>query len=132
MAVILDTCAWIWYATKPDQLSRPAAEAIQLEKSRSGIFVCVISVWEVAKLVEKGKLRFSIPCGDWIDQAMRLEGITLQPLTPEICIASTQLPGAFHGDPADQIIVATARSLSLPVITSDRGIRRYAHVASLW
>ncbi|MBI4703029.1 MAG: PIN domain-containing protein [Deltaproteobacteria bacterium] len=63
---------------------------------------------------------------------MRLEGIRLHALTPQICVASTQLPGALHGDPADQIIVATARLLGIPVVTADRRIREYPHVATIW
>jgi PIN domain nuclease of toxin-antitoxin system len=113
-------------------LSKPAREVISRETTAGGLLVSIISVWEVAKLVEKGKLKFSIPCREWLHQAVRTEGITLQPLTPEICLESTELPGRFHGDPADQIIVATARMLSTPIITKDRKIAEYPHVATLW
>ena len=107
-------------------------EAIQREKTRKGLTLSVISCWEIAKLVQKGKLKFSIPCREWIDSALQVEGITLHPLTPEVAIESTELPGMFNGDPADQIIVATARTLGLAVLTKDRKILDYPHVPGIW
>ncbi len=132
MAVVLDTCAWIWLCAEPDKLSTTAGEIIQREQKRNGLVVSVFSCWEVAKLVQKGKLKFAIPCREWIEQAIRSPGVTMHPLTPEICLESTALPGSFHGDPADQIIVATARALALPVLTCDRKIRTYPHVSAMW
>ena len=105
---------------------------MQRERRRGGLVVSVFSVWEIAKLVQKRKLQFSIPYREWLAAAMQAEGITMHPLTPEVCMESTELPGVFHGDPADQIIVATARLLSAPVVTSDRKIREYHHVATVW
>ena len=132
MAVVLDTCAWVWRCSSPTKLSTAAAAAVAREKRGGGLVVSVFSCWEVAKLVQKRKLRFSIPCREWLEEAVRADGVTLHPLTLEICLASTELPGAFHGDPADQIIVATARALSLPVVTSDRKILDYPHVQTIW
>jgi PIN domain nuclease of toxin-antitoxin system len=132
MAVVLDTCAWLWHCSEPEKLSTAAAGMIEKEKKRRGLVVSVFSCWEIAKLVQKGKLKFSIPCGLWIEQAVRAEGVMIHALTPEICIESAELPGSFHGDPADQIIVATARLLGAPVLTCDRRILGYPHVPSLW
>jgi PIN domain nuclease of toxin-antitoxin system len=132
MAVVLDTCVWIWLCAEPDKLSAAASAMIQRERRRAGLIVSVFSAWEVAKLVQKGKLRLSIPCHQWIAAAVRTDGVVVHPLTPEICIESTELPGAFHGDPADQIIVATARLLGVAVVTSDRKLLDYAHVPTLW
>ncbi|MBI3920351.1 MAG: type II toxin-antitoxin system VapC family toxin [Armatimonadetes bacterium] len=86
----------------------------------------------IAKLVEKGKLQFTIPVRDWMEAACRQPGIVLHELTPGICLDSTQPPGQFHGDPADQIIVATARHLGLPLVTSDKRIRSYQEVTTIW
>jgi PIN domain nuclease of toxin-antitoxin system len=132
MAIVLDTCAWLWLCSEPDKLSKAAHDVIRRETRRSGLVVSVFSAWEIAKLVQKGKLRFAISCRDWIDGATRMDGVTMHPLTPEICVESTELPGAFPGDPADQIIVATARTLSAPVVTGDRKILDYAHVPTIW
>jgi len=132
MPVVLDTCTWLWASAAPGKLSRAARTLVQRERRRAGLVVSVFSVWEIAKLVQKGKLQFSIPYREWLASAMHAEGITMQPLTPEVCMESTELPGVFHGDPADQIIVATARLLSAPVVTPDRKIRDYHHVATVW
>ena len=132
MPAVLDTCAWLWLCAEPAKLSRRAQSVMQRERRRAGLIVSVFSAWEIAKLVQKGKLRFSVPCRDWIAEASRAAGVTLHPLTPEICVESTELPGIFHGDPADQIIVATARLLAAPVVTADREILDYPHVQSLW
>lgn len=132
MPVVLDTCAWLWSCSAPEKLSRPASEAIARERKRAGLIVSVFSTWEIAKLVQKGKLTFAITCRQWLDAALKAEGVTLHPLTPEICLESTELPGAFHGDPADQIIVATARLLSAAVVTADRRILDYPHIPTIW
>lgn len=130
--VVLDTCAWLWMCSEPKKLSRAAREAIGREQRDDGLVVSIMSAWEIAKLVQKGKLSFSIPCREWIDGAVRTDGVTMHPLTPDICVESTELPGVFHGDPADQLIVATARLLGAPIVTGDRRIRGYPHVATLW
>lgn len=130
--VVLDTCAWLWMCSEPKKLSRAARETIGREQPHDGLVVSIMSAWEIAKLVQKGKLSFSIPCREWIDGAARTEGVAMHPLTPDICVESTELPGVFHGDPADQLIVATARILGAPVVTGDRKIRGYPHVATLW
>jgi len=109
--VVLDTCAWLWMCSESTKLSRAAREAITREQRHDGLVVSIISAWEIAKLVQKAKLSFSIPCSEWIEGAVRADGVTMHPLTPEICVESTELPGVFHGDPADQLIVATARLL---------------------
>ena len=99
--------------------------------SKRGFGVSVISCWEVAKLVEVGRLELSVPVTQWIERALALPGIQLLPLTPEIAIASSQLPGEFHRDPADQLIVATARIHDIPILTVDRRILAYKHVRML-
>lgn len=132
MAVLLDTCTWIWWCASPEKLSAPAREAIERAIPEKAVLLSMISVWEVAKLVEKRKIAFSIPCRQWIELALRRDGLEICPLTAEVCVDSTELPGAFHGDPADQIIVATARGRSVPLVTCDRRIREYPHVATLW
>ncbi|MEX1114001.1 MAG: type II toxin-antitoxin system VapC family toxin [Akkermansiaceae bacterium] len=88
-----------------------------------------ISCWEVAKLVECGRLTLPCPVYDWIQQALAYPGIRLIELSPSISVESTQLPGTFHRDPADQIIVATSRILDAPLVTVDRKILEYPHVS---
>ena len=89
--------------------------------------ISAISCWEVAKLVEKGRLVLPCPIADWLENALAYPGITLLPLTPEIAVESTTLPRSFHKDPADQIIVATARIHDCLLVTADQEILDYPH-----
>ena len=132
MTVVLDTCAWIWHVAGDRRLSPRAREAIGESPPPRALVVSVFSCWEVAKLVEKRKLRLSLPVREWLSAAVRQPGIVLEPVTMDICVDSTVLPGEFHSDPADQIIVATARRLNLPLITIDARIRAYSHVTTIW
>ncbi len=130
--LLLDTCTWIWLASDRGRLSPAARQAIDQARQKGWLGVSVISCWEVAKLVEKGRLAFRIPVRDWIERALRLEGIALLELTPEICVESCELPGQFAGDPADQILAATSRQLGVPLVTPDRVLRQYPHVPTVW
>lgn len=85
----------------------------------------------MAKLVEKRRLTLPQPIDPWMKLALGYPGITLLPLEPEIAIESTRLPHPFHNDPADQIIVATARVHQCPVVTIDKKISDYPHVQAL-
>lgn len=124
--IILDTHVWIWWVDGNSQLPANYAALIQSEAA-SGIGISAISCWKVAKLVELGRLQLMIPVDQWISQALQ-SPVQLLPLSPEIAVGSTQLPSPFHRDPADQIIVATARLYDCPLLTLDRLIRAYPHV----
>jgi len=77
-------------------------------------------------LESKGRIIFDQDCMDWVRAALSAPGIRLAPLEPAIAVASTRLPGSFHGDPADRIIVATARAYACPLVTADQAIAGYA------
>lgn len=96
-----------------------------------GLGVSAISCWEVAKLVEYDRLVLPCPVGEWMEQALSYPGIQFLNLTPQIAIESTQLPVGFHKDPADQIIVATARVHNCQLLTVDAKILDYGHVNTL-
>jgi PIN domain nuclease of toxin-antitoxin system len=96
-----------------------AVDLMERAGEESFLRVSVISAWEVSMLEARGRLRFDIPCEEWVAQAFSLPGLSLMPLTPSICVRSSRLPGVFPGDPADRLIVATARELDYRrVITS--------------
>ncbi len=76
--------------------------------------------------------RLSRYVGDWLDKVSRIEGVRFVPVDRNIAVKSADLPGEFHKDPADRMIVATARSLSAPLVTKDRRIRDYQHVKTIW
>ena len=128
--IILDTQTWIWWNDGHPNLTADYENVIR-QNLAGGIGVSVISCWEIAKLVEKNRLQFSIPVEDWLTQAISYSSVLLLPLTPRIAVESTQLPGTFHKDPADQIIVATARVYNCPLVTFDAKILNYKHVKML-
>lgn len=123
--IVLDTHVWLWWLYDPGQLSSTAYALITQEEELNGLRVSAISVWEIALKVEQGKM--PLP-NDWYDRAKAYPGLFVEPVTPEDFLASTQLPGTFHRDPADRIIVAFARRLGVPLITRDEKILAYPHV----
>jgi PIN domain nuclease of toxin-antitoxin system len=132
MKYVLDTHAWIWWNARPEALSKKARERIAGAKAGDELLLPAIAVWEFCKLLEVGRLAIASDAAQWIKAALDMPRLRLAPLTPEIALASTTLPGQFHSDPADQIIVATARVEQATLITRDERIRRYPHVQALW
>jgi PIN domain nuclease of toxin-antitoxin system len=128
--IVLDTHAWVWWVHGDRNLPEPFAEEIGRRESE-GLGVSAISCWEVAKLVEYGRLVLPYPVEEWMEKALAYPSVRLLELTPRIAIESTRLPAPFHTDPADQIIVATARTSDSAVVTLDGKIRAYSHVRLL-
>lgn len=132
MLTLLDTHAWVWWVTEDRRLSPASRRAIARSGARGALGLSLISVWEVGKKVEKGQLVLDRPAEEWVDEAVNQPGLQLIELTRPILLASCRLPGSFSGDPADQIIVATARDREAAIITKDERIRSYPHVRSSW
>ncbi len=130
--IVLDTAVWIWWVTNPRRLSAAARGLVEAEEARQGLVVSAISVWEVAVKVALGKLTIDRDIRSWVALASAYPGVVVQPLEPRDALESTLLPGRFHRDPADRILIALARRLDVPLVTSDRAIRRYRHVLTVW
>jgi len=128
--IVLDTHIWVWWVHGDERLTRTQAEVIEANET-DVIGVSAISCWEIAKLVEYGRLELPCSLEEWFEDALIYPGIRLLELTPEIAIESTQLPGEFHRDPADQMIVATARVYGCPLVTSDGRLLEYPHVETI-
>ena len=128
--IVLDTHIWVRWVHGDERLTRTQAEVIEANET-DVIGVSAISCWEIAKLVEYGRLELPCSLGEWFEDALSYPGIRLLELTPEIAIESTQLPGEFHRDPADQMIVATARVYGCPLVTSDGRLLEYPHVETI-
>lgn len=124
--VLLDTHAWVWLLNGSERLGPKARKAIQRSLAEEAVLVSAISPWEVAMLVGKGRLVLDRDVGEWVHTALSLPGIRLEPLSPEIAVASTRLPGTIHSDPADRMIAATARHLGSTLITADQLLLGYA------
>ncbi|HDY88454.1 MAG TPA: type II toxin-antitoxin system VapC family toxin [bacterium] len=125
--IVLDTHIWIRWVDNPEKLRKKHQQIIK-DNEDKGLVISRISCWEVAKLVENGKLTLNLPVKKWLEGATSYPGIKLIELTNSIIIDSTQLPGKFHKDPADQLIVATARILDTPLLTNDGKILKYKYV----
>lgn len=126
--LLLDTHVWIWVSIEDKkQISKKAEELIQEARQK---WISAISCWELAKLVEKKKILFSIPTITWIRRSLSEYQINVAELSPEIAVESTQLKN-FHQDPADQIIVATSRILGMPLITADQKILDFKDADSI-
>ena len=132
MLTLLDTHAWVWWVTEDRRLSRAGRRAIDRSLAGGTLALSLISTWELAKKVEKGHLSLDRPVADWMDLAVTNPGLQLLDLTLPILLESCRLPQPFHGDPADQIIVATARQRDAVILTKDERIRGYDHVRSTW
>ena len=129
--VLLDTHVWIWLLNGSERLGPKARKAIQRSLTEEAVLVSAISPWEVAMLVSKGRLVLDRDVGEWVQTALFLPGIRLEPLSPEVAVASTGLPGTIHSDPADRMIAATARHLGSTLITADQPLLDYGKAGHL-
>jgi PIN domain nuclease of toxin-antitoxin system len=125
--LILDTHIWVWWNQNDPQLSLRQKTAIEGARAK-GIGICTISLLEIARLVQRGRILLPKPTQEWFDMALIQEGIVLISITPEIAIGSVTLPDKFHKDPADRLIVATARDYDCPLVTADKEILAYPYV----
>lgn len=126
---VVDTHAWIWWASHPEKLSARARDHLQ----RADVLgICPISCWEVAMLVAKGRLQLDRDVMIWVKQALGLPRVRLIALTPEIAVGAGQLPISSHGDPADRLIVASAVVNKAVLVSKDERIREFSGVRSIW
>ena len=125
--LLLDTHCWIWAQLGLVQnLSRAALQSMKDAEREGSLRISVISIWELAMLESKGRIALPMNVRTWVDRALSKPGISVAPLTPEIAIESVHLPGELHGDPADRMLVATARVLGATLATKDAQLIRYS------
>lgn len=131
--IVLDTHTLVWFASDPTKLSKAALAAIEAElKARKPILVSAISIWEICHLVLKKRLSFSVSLEKVIDTLTTTKEYKFIPVDHKIAYESCVLPGDFHPDPADRMIVATAKLLGATLVTKDQKIRGYKQVQSVW
>jgi PIN domain nuclease of toxin-antitoxin system len=129
--VLLDTCAALWWIGGL-RISDPAQKAIRgAQSTKAGVYVSPFTAWEIGTLAAKGRMKFAVPPDQWFENLLELPGVRLAELTPKILIASTALPGRPPADPADRIIVATARQQELVLVTRDQKLLSYARSGHL-
>jgi PIN domain nuclease of toxin-antitoxin system len=126
--IVLDTHAWIWWVDDDARLKRSVRDRIDAEND---VRVCAISLLEIATAVSLGRLTLLPSVELWLQVAQSTEQVRIEPLTDQLCLQSTTLPGTFHRDPADRLIVALARKLDVELVTADRKLLDYPHVKTL-
>lgn len=125
--LLLDTHVWIWTLDPSSgALTNHTIRLIERAAAAQRLYVSDFSYWEVAMLVSKGRLRLTSDVGIWLDRAAAAPGIVSVPVTRDVLVHSTRLPGDPHGDPADRILIAHAQTLGAALMTCDRGIIDYA------
>ena len=126
-AYLLDTHYWIWLQLgDASQLKPGARDELLAAQRRRALFLSAISILEVARLSSYGLLDLSMSIDQFVEVATQSGGLQLLPLSTRILIESTRLPGTIHRDPADRLLVATAREHGLTLITRDAALHKYA------
>jgi PIN domain nuclease of toxin-antitoxin system len=129
--ILLDTHVLLWMVGGNSKLSLGAQQVIQAAAEVEQLYISAITPWEIALLVSKKRIDLGMDVQVWLETALALPGIELYPLLPQIAVASTRLPGEIHNDPADRILVATARHIGAVLITADQLLLQYGAAANL-
>lgn len=129
--ILLDTHAFIWLLLEPERLSKAARDAIDEALVSGGLAIADISLWEIAMLVQKGRIVIHGLLKHWLSQAINASSVVTIGIDAEIAVQSVSLQN-FHGDPADRLIVATAQAKALPLITKDERILSCCHIRTVW
>lgn len=124
--IVLDTHVLVWAVEGDRRLGTNARAAIEEAERTDAIGISAVTPWEIALLAERNRLRLVQEVGTWIEAVLALPGIRLMPIEPAVALDSVRLPGPFHADPADRLIVATARHSGARLVTADGTILSYA------
>ena len=122
MTALLDTHILIWWLDRSAQLSPAQQELLSAADPGSPLLVSDISLWEIATLFSLGRIQLALPLRDWLDKAVAPPLVRRQGISPAVAAELAVLPDSFHRDPADRIIVATARVMGATLLTQDRRI----------
>lgn len=129
MRLLLDTCAVVFFVEATGDLSRAATDSIQTPDSE--VFVSAVSIGELACAVERGRLKLKQHWRTWWKEALRRNGWPCLPVTAEVVEEAYSLSEPIHRDPADRILIATARIERLALVTTDAKILGYPHISTL-
>jgi PIN domain nuclease of toxin-antitoxin system len=130
----LDTHVWLWLMLANAELASNEQNAINRAAASGRLRIAAISVWEAALLASRGRVTLGLPLAQWIAEAVSAPGLSIEPLLPQVAVEAASLAETFHRDPADRLIVATARVANATLMTRDRRILDYAargHLAAV-
>lgn len=131
--IVLDTHVLLWWVSDQSKLSNKAARLIKSQAEHAGhLLVSSISTWEIAMLVNRSRLTLRLTLEDLISQLESIEAIRFVPVNNKIAMSAVALPEPLHRDPADRMIIATAKSQGCPLISADEKIRSYPHIDTVW
>ena len=131
MSVLLDTHIWLWWLTGATQMSKKDREGLDRMAAHELPFIAAISLWEAQMLVSHRRLIPVEPFDAWIRRMTAPDTVRILPVDADVVVSLHALPKSFHGDPADRMIVATARAHALPLATRDSAIRR-SRLVRIW
>lgn len=129
--IVLDTHTLVWWVSGRSDLSKNAKTTIEKELTKGEVIVSSISAWEIAMLVDRGRLVLTMEVGQWLATVTKIQGLRFMPVDTDIAVNAVALAD-FHKDPADRMIVATARRLSASLVTKDEKIRAYRQIRTIW
>lgn len=132
--IVLDTHVLLWSLLQPEELPEDIKQCITVAQENSQLLVCSISLWEIAMLKSKRRINIYQPMRDFLESITGIDGLSVKDISAEVAAESVQLMDDFHGDPADRIIVATAKCHGATLLTRDQKILTWAslgHIKSL-
>ena len=124
--LLLDTHVWLWLVAGSADLTTEARLTIDEAAAAGALRIAAISLWEIALLASRGRIVLGKSIGLWLEEALADPGPAIDPLSPQIAVESYALPDVCHRDPADRLIVATARVANATLMTRDQRILDYA------
>lgn len=130
--ILLDTHIIIWDALTPARLSLPAQQAIIQANQQDGLLICDISLWEIAMLIQKGRIQVATDSLTFINLILQANKTVVRPISPTIAALSAQLPAPMNHDPADRLIAATAIVEGVSLVTADRNLQSAPQLAIIW
>jgi PIN domain nuclease of toxin-antitoxin system len=130
--IVLDTHTLIWWVNDSGQLSNKAQQAIKQAVDSNAIYISAISLWEIAMLVKKNRLKLSMDTQTWISKILALPMLSCIDINPDIAVKSVNLSNFSHPDPADRMIVATTLNHGMKLVTKDEKIRAYKSIETIW
>jgi PIN domain nuclease of toxin-antitoxin system len=130
--IVIDTHVLVWWLTRAPGLSRKAERTLAAHGDPGQIVVSAISLLEIATAVRRGRLELSIPLDQWLADINSLPEIRIEPVSADIAALAGSLAEPMHGDPADRLIVSTAFTLGVPLVTGDKKLQEYRGVKTIW